>query len=252
MSIPIIQIAVNEVDFIIKYIEDNIAQYKLSELTNKNMGDIPSIVGAHPLALEYGNMLSADEEGNYTSILPAIGVELADDGDNSPQYLGSAYRVEEVTQDFIDSIKTVEMRDRFSEGIIISDSNLNLIQSAKTIKGDNKLYIKSKTYLSNQSVVVSLWSDNWKVTRILYIVMKGILNELKHSISKEGAKNVVLSSQTAIYNYEFHKTLFGSEFNLRFVNTQKDSEIDDSIIEVSKVDESIVGENNVDFIGKGE
>lgn len=243
VTIPIIQQNVDEVEFIINYISQNIAQYDLKELTNGNMGDIPNIIGAHPLAMEYGNLLSADEEGNYTSILPAIGVELIDDNDNSTQYLGSGYKVYEIDQNWIDEINSINLKNRFKEGIVLSDSNLTLIQNAKTAKGSEKLWTKSSKYQMNQNVNVSCWSDNWQVTRILYVVVRSLLHEIKHELSKNGVKNASLSGQGAIYNYEFNQTLFGSEFNLKFINSHRDSKIDSSILTTAKVDESILGED---------
>lgn len=255
IEVFMVQVAVNEIDYITEYIKSNIVKYKLSELTNNNMGDLPNVVGAHPLALEYGEMISSEDPKNYTSILPAIGIELTDENDYAPQYMGTGYKVEEVSQSFIDTAKSVSMKNRFSKGMLLSGTNLDLIQTAKTLKGSEKLYAKTNTYLNEQSLVVSVWSDNWKLTRILFVAMRSIMNKLRRELSKEGAKNVSLHSQAALYNYEFNKTLFGGEFNLRFVNSHKDSTIDNSIGTIKRVDESIYGEEGKSkptFKGKGE
>lgn len=253
--IPIIQQSVDEVDFFIKYLTENIANYDLHELTNENMGDIPNIIGAHPLAIEYGNALNADEEGNYTSILPAIGVELIDDVDNSIQYLGSGHKMYEITQDLIDKIEGVDLEDRFNDGIVLSDSNLSKIQTEKDNKGGDKLWGKSLTYLMNQNVNISCWSDNWQITRILYVVIRSLLHSVKHELSKNGTMEGTLSGQGAIYNYDFNQTLYGCEFSLRFINNHRDTYVDSSVGTIKKIDESRFGEEDKSkptFKGIGE
>ena len=241
---PVIQQSIDEVDFFINYIKQNIRKYGLHELTNGNMGDIPNIIGAHPLAMEYGNFIGQDKDGNYTSILPAVGVELIDDNDHNQQYMGSGYKTYEITQDWIDAVTAVALKDRFEDGIVLTDTNLAQIQTDKTAKASEKLWAKSSTYLMNQNVNISCWSDNWQVTRILYIVLRSLLNKLKHVLSENGAKNAILSGQGAIYNYEFNQTLFGAEFNLRFINFHRDVDVDPSLTTTKSVEESRFGETD--------
>jgi len=220
------QFIIDEVKYFIDFITANIAEYKLSELTNGNAGDIPSIQGAHPLAIEYGNALAADEEGNYTSILPAIGVELLDDDLFERQLLGAGYKNEEVTQDFIDEVSAIQLKDRFNNGTIMSNTVLNNIQDAKTAKGSEKLWASSDRYLERISINISIWSEHIEVTRILYMILRSILKRAKRDLSSKGIKNLMIKGQNALYNYEFGTTLFGSEFNLSFINLHKNVEID--------------------------
>lgn len=253
--ISIIQQSVDEVDFFIKYISQNIAKYDLHELTNGNMGDIPNIIGSHPLAVEYGNALNADDNGNYSSILPAIGIELIDDNDNGQQLMGSGNKVFEITQDYIDQAGAISLKDRFDSGIVLSDSNLSKLQTAKTNKGSSELWGTASKYLMNQNVNISCWSDNWQITRVLYVVLRSILHSIKHALSENGAKNASLSGQGAIYNYEFNQTLYGSEFNLRFINWHQDTNVDPSIGTTLQVESSRFGEEGKSkptFKGIGE
>ena len=239
--IPIVNQSVNEIEYTIDYLIKNISFYRISELTNSNAPDLPNIFPCHPLALEYGNMLNADEKGNYTSILPAIGVELTDDPDSGQQFLGSGYKIKEVTSDYLKEIQNIPLKDRFTKGLTLSDDNLSALQKMKDLKGDNKLYGKSQNYLMNPTINISIWSDNFKITRIVYIVLRSLLQKLKHQLSTEGAKNPTLSGQGAIYNYEFNQTLFGAEFTLRFVNAHEDVDVDSSTLTVNSVNESLEG-----------
>lgn len=239
-TIPLAIANIEEVNYFISYLVAHIEEYGLKELTNGYMGNIPSINNAHPLAMEYGNMLNSDDQGNYTSILPAIGVELINDNESSQQFLGGGEKWEEITQAKIDSWTAIEMKNRFLNGIILSAANLASITAMKVAKGTEKLWGKRSTYLHNVQVAVSVWSDHFEITRILYTVVRDLLNRIKKDISKLGVKNLKIEGQGSIYNFEFHQTLFGAEFTLSFVNAVNQIEIDDSIGVIKSVEESYI------------
>lgn len=228
----------DEVQYFLDFLKNNIEKYKLSELTNKNCGDVPSINGVHPLALEYGNMLLSGDTENYTSILPAIGVELLDDNE-SRQLLGNYFNVEELTQSYIDGIDLIPLKDRFEKGYLMSNTVMQSVKDMKTAKGTDKLYSKTNLYIQEQSVAVSIWSQHFDITRILYMVVRSLLKRAKLDLSSNGIKNVIVNGQGAIYNYEFGQTLFGAEFQVLFYNAHKNFEVDDSIIEIKNIDEKI-------------
>jgi len=238
------QFLIDEVNYFIDFISDNIAEYKLSELTNGYCGDIPSIQDTHPLAMEYGNALLADDDGNYTSILPAIGVELIDDSRNPQQLMGAGRKPVIITQTFLDEITAISIQNRFKNGIIMSDSVLADIQAALTAKAGEKLYAIEYKYFRFQNVNISIWSDNIEVTRMLYSIVRSILGRSKLDLSAKGVKNLDLKGQNALYNYELGKTLFGAEFSLNFMNTYKNIQVDDSITELKQINHFIAGEAN--------
>jgi len=224
-----IQVAVNQKKHAIDFLEQTIKEYHMNELTNGHMGDTPSVNGVHPLALEYGAIISADDPTNYTSILPAVGVELINDSPMPGALLGRGFKVEEVTQDFIDEVTAINMKDRYDNGMIMSDKTLTAIQAMKTAKGSEKLYARRKRYLQDQTMVISMWSDHIEITDMLYLVIHGALKRLMDDFSQNGAKNVTVRGEQALYNYEFGRTLFGSEFNITLVNSIQNVAVDDSL-----------------------
>jgi hypothetical protein len=240
-KIPIISYNVEEINYFINFFVSHISEYGLSELTNGYCGDIPSIQSVHPLALEYANMLNADSNGNFTSILPAIGVELLNDNESGQQFLGSGYKFEEITEDQIDSMEDVSLKNRFSNGFLISDTNITTLKSMKVTKGSEKLWKKKMTYLQDINLAISIWSDNYQITRMLYIITRDMLKRIKHEISVLGVKNLKISGQGNLYNFEFNTTLFGGEFNVNFINQHYQEEVDDSLSSINHVNESILG-----------
>jgi hypothetical protein len=254
-KVPIISFTIDEINYFIQYFVNHISEYKLSELTNNYMGDIPSIQNVHPLAIEYGNMMNADNEGNYTSILPAIGVELINDNESGQQLLGSGKKQQEITTDYLNTLEAIQIKDRFSSGTVLANTNLEALKIMKTAKGTEKLWSSKSTYFQNIQLAVSIWSDNFDVTRRLYIVVRDLLKRIKHDISVIGVKNVSIQGQGAIYNFEFNTTLFGAEFTITFTNFHYQQEVDDSLTTIKSVDESIISPNIASkptFKGVGE
>jgi hypothetical protein len=256
-TIPIIEYSVDERSYFLSFIKEHISEYKLSELTGNYMGDVPSIQNAHPLAVEYGNMLSASAEGaeNYTSILPAIGVELTENGEGGQQYLGAGKRSYEITQDYIDEKTAIELKDRFKNGLILSSTNLTNLQAMKTAKGSDELWSTKKSYLQDVNLAISIWSDHPDITNILFNVLGDILKRAKHDISSNGVKNMKIQGIGSIYNFEFHKTLYGAEYTINLINSYDQITVDDSIGTISQVDESVVSSETQSkpiFVGKGE
>lgn len=233
------QFGLDEVNYFLDFIKTHIGEYHINELTNGYCGDIPSINGAHPLAMEYGNMLSAAVAGseNYTSVLPAIGVEFIDDNENEPQVLGAGRQIIEVTQDFINAVEAIPLEKRIGNGVLMSKTVLDNIKAAKTTKGDEALYGRMDRYIQAQSLNISVWSDHIDVTRIVYLVVRSLLKRAKRDLSRN-AKNLRVSGSGAIYNYEFGKTLFGAEFNVTLLQMMQNVEVDGSTLQtIKKIEE---------------
>jgi len=255
-KIPVMISAADEVQYFIDYISNNIADYKLNSITGGNMGDIPSIQTSHPLSIEYGNLLSAGPDGNYSSILPAVGVELIDDGEFPTQFLGSGKVSIEITQAMIDEWKALTPSEMIRSEFTISQETITAIQDLLDAKEEDgeKLYALKEEYLQSQTVNISIWSYHYDLTRMLYRVLRSILKRAKHDGSLHGLKNMSIKAQPSLYNYEFGMTMFGAEFTAEFVNTHCDLIIDDSIGTLKSVEESILSpdvKSKPIFVAKG-
>jgi len=247
--------SVDEIRYFADFIEDNIADYELNELSNGHMGDVPNIILSHPLAAEYGALLDATDGDNYTSVLPAIGVELLDDNESEKQLLGQGYKSEEITQAFITQIAAIDMKDRYKQGILMSDTVKDAIQAAKTAKAGEALWAVTTQYIQNQSVNISMWSNQPELTRLLYLTMKSLLKRAKLDLAQNhSVKNLSISGQTALYNYEFGGTRYGAEFVCTFVNSHKDIIIDSSLLTLTEVEHYLrkTGKVGPTFVKLGE
>ena len=175
-NIYIAQYSIDEIQFFLDFISSNISDYKLDELTNGHCGDVPTINKAHPLAIEYGASKSSDED-NFTSTLPAIGIEGINDVPAAQQVLGKGRETIEITQAMHDDWAAIAMKNRYKTGLILSDTNLTVIQAAITsaATAGDKLYGEIDQYFQQQSVNISMWSNHIDTTRILYLTIRAIL-----------------------------------------------------------------------------
>lgn len=230
------QLSVDEVQYFLDFIGNNIEDYKLSEITNDLCPDIPSINGAHPLAMEYGSLISSSDPENYTSFLPAIGVELIDGGEADRKTLGRGYKVEEVTRTWIDGIKNITPKERFKSGIFAANTTINDIDTMKEDKGEEALYSRSNKYMQHNFVNISCWSFNIDLTRAVFLVVRSLLHRAKLDLSGQGGKNLSVKEQGALYDFTFGETAFGAEFQLTFINVHKNIEVDDSLETLKSVE----------------
>ena len=222
--------AISETEYTMKYIKDNIAAYKLNEITNGRCPDAPGIHEAYPLTLEYGASLDSDGD-NYTTLLPAIGVELIPDNEGTPQTLGRKQSVFEINQAFIDELTAIPIRDRILTGNPVADSTLQEIQDAldAAIAADDKLYANKTVDLHNQSLTVSIWTDDITVKNLLYKTVRAILKRMRFVVSALGVKNMAVNGTDGFYNFDFDKTLYGAEFNVTWIQNVTNITIDPNV-----------------------
>lgn len=237
--IPFMEYSLDEVDFTINFIEQNIGAYDLPGLSNNFIPEIPSVQGVHPLSIETG-----DSDGeDFQSKFPAIGVELVDDKHSQIQTIGRRYNVIEITQAFLDARTAVNIKNRKLEGVFVSDDVLAQIQTELTAKdgADLKLYAERNMHFIEQTLNISVWSTDVTFTRIVYLTLKSLLQRLQRVFSEQGVKNLKIAGQTGLYNYDFNTTLFGGEFMLDFMQQQTDYVVDTDILEFKKIDTQVEG-----------
>lgn len=242
MIIPIVRNAVDEVDFIIDFFKANFAGYDPRGLTNNNGPTTPSISDVHPLANEYGGAVSG-EPTDFSSYLPAIGVELLEDREDEKQFLGIANKRDvEVDQTFIDAVRAVPIEQRLREGNLISDGQLDKLETELVASGNPSLFGQQDKHIDAITVLVSIWSDNLSIARVYYKIVKSLIKRLKREFSSRGAKNMHSNAQNSMYNYDFDSTLYGAEITVTFVQAFVNIQIDTSVgpIDGSKVEEEAI------------
>jgi len=247
-KIYIMKSAIDEVEYTMNYLDTNLDEYDLNELTNGRCPEKPGIHEVHPLSMMFGEMVNG--EGDYTSLLPSIGVELVPDSEFGTQKLGRGEAVFTISQDLIDELVAIPLRDRIRTGWPVSDTKLTAIQDALTDAVDNrdgKLYAKKIVDIHDQTLTVSIWADDISVKRLLYKTVRVILKRMRQQVSALGVKNMKVNGTDGFFNYEFDQTLFGAEFSVNWLQDVVSIEIDPNVRTLGDVElfNKIVPENQV-------
>lgn len=242
--------SIDETQYVIDYLTQEIPKYKFGELTNNRYGDIPNIYDSHPIALEYGNLMDSltGEGESFTSILPAIGVEMIPDNLFSKQPLGRMKPSGvEVDQEFIDELKALPMKERINTGWKIPDSTIDELQNAlddKTkLNPPLKLLGTRALDIHTQSVTVSIWSPTSQTKKLIYNIVRSVLKRMRFELAKQSVKDVKMETNFSMYNYDFDRTLFGSEIKVSWLHAIQDIEVNTDLLTIKDVEDYLVGPN---------
>jgi hypothetical protein len=242
--ILIAQQIINEVEYFIEGIKTEIVNYDLQGLSNNNLPSSVSVNDTHPLAMLYGAMVNSTTN-DYTSMLPAIGVEHVDRKENNRKLLGDGKKLFEVTQEYIDSLKELTLKERLAQAIIVSDNTIDKIQEAYNNKhpeeeGATQLKLKARQYtvINRDFLMISVWTLSPEVTRIIRRITESIIRKLEKQLTAIGVKDMNLSIKPNLYSYDFDQTLFGAEMSIDFLQASVETEIDETIQHVTTVNET--------------
>lgn len=230
--------AIDETEFIMDYLATKLPDYKLNELTNGHIPTNVAIHEAHPLSIEFGNIL-ASGEGDYTSLLPAIGVELIPDTESQQQVLGrGSLHGFKVTQAWIDALTAIPIRDRIKTGTPITDSQLTQIQTDldAAIADDQDLWGKKIRDLHQQQITVSIWASDITAKKLLYKAVRACLKRMRFVVSALGVKAMTVSGTDGFYNYDFSDTLFGAELSIGWIQPVIEITIDSTVKTIEDIE----------------
>lgn len=223
---------IDETEFFLQLLREYFGKLDMDSLANNLISKIPQIKIGNPLADIFGDLIASNGEADFTSSLPAIGVECQDDMPHK-DFLGRGEGVEIITQDFIDYCKTIALRDRVKYGEFISDEQIEALQTALDLYTAAGLDYKAVYWdaLLSQQIQISVWADNPRITEILYKAVRLILNRAKILLSKNKVLNFNWKAQRGVYNYDTGRNLYGAEFNINFINFTRTIEAPVSLIE---------------------
>lgn len=210
---------IDETEFFFKLLTEYFSNLDTDEFTNNLIAKVPQIKIGNPLADIFGDLIANGGEVDFTSSLPAIGIECQDDAPYK-EYLGRNESVIVITQDFIDYLKNFKLGERIKYGEIISDNQLEKLQNTFNDYQSKSIPYKAICWdsLLSQKIQISVWADNPRITEIVYKMVRLILNRAKTLLSKQKILNFNWTAQRGVYNYDTGRNLYGSEFDITFIN----------------------------------
>ena len=201
------------VDWYMNYLKTTLADYDLFKISNGRISDNPNVLDVHPIAMETGALVSSENPKNYKSVLPAIGVEMQQDPETYMR-LGEGQHPSVITQDDIDYIRAMTMKQRYTEGKLVSDEGLSELQTAIDKLAGDPLWAEKLEIIHQPTIMVALWSDDPQVTRILYRFVRAALHRSRTDLRKRGITTTI-NGNVALYNFDFGRMLVGAEFTIQ-------------------------------------
>lgn len=229
----------NVVDFLIDFFKEKIELYRIEEITDGAMGNIPNIMPIHPLFQESVQYTSSGNN-TYDSVLPAISIEYANEEDSIPK-LGYTEQLMIFNQESLDAIKMSDIikagarkRERLRRGYIISETQIaeieQMMDTAAAKEPVEKLYTRRYQYAGHENITISVWADSSEKRDMLNTISKALLLKGRKEISKEfRLKDLRISTNNGLVNMEFGRTLFGAEIRIRYMNNIQDFTISSDI-----------------------
>ena len=243
--IAYIKSSANVKDFLIYFYEKYIGLYQLNEITNGHIQETPSITGVHPLIMEGANM-DATGNNDFESILPAISVEELSKPETLKR-LGYIEDIEIVDDTYLDILKLTEdnisdpgkrQDERLRQGLFVNDSIIDQIEALKDSIDPIPLYARNFKWLHWKDVLISIWSDMLETRDILLPVIEMLTWMAKKTIEKNFTlRDLTVTSQSGLYNTDFGRILYGAEISIKFLSSQTNVIIDETITDIKNVEE---------------
>lgn len=221
--------------YFVDMIKKALPDYDIVGLSNGNIQEVPGVDLGNAIAFLFSSEMNGEETG--TSILPHIGVEFLDESElSSGGLLGHSDQIFKIEKSLLNEMKAINKGDRFAIGLQISDDQ---IDEMIDIIGDEApfvdLYSNKNQMLADISLSVSIWTTSKQHTRLISEIVRSIIQSGVKDLSKRGVKNINVSRSGSLYNYDFDRTIYGSEIKIKYLNTVTDYFVDETIKTINKI-----------------
>ena len=221
--------AIQSIEFFIRAIETGLAARDLSGLTKvsaeRSAIEKINVSKEHPIVVEMASTLqNRNGEPLRTSIIPAIAItpgNLSEDGVT----LGKSYQPMIVDDNWIAEMKEIlgmDMKTIWKEKGLISHAQAEAIIGAYRRKGPGGILRCQKNQWNwNEEINVSCWSDKADIDNFMSVLVDSILMRIVTGFAGDESpiKNMKYKPSRGLTNFNFGRVLYGTEFNLTFLNT---------------------------------
>ena len=216
---------IQSVEFFLTNLTSELAYRDIQGLSN---GTIDLIVPTkqHPLATLMASQLSESRDSNplETGLLPAISVT---PGNMSIEgfTMGQSFKSEVVDDDFIDVLKAflAKTNKQIQEDVLITPSQIEEIISTYNRYAAGKVRVQSNEWHKKEEINLSVWSDSPDIDILLGHLVDSMLATIQVGFAGDNSpiRNFSYSINKGLTNFNFGRVLFGSEFNLTFLNSYR-------------------------------
>jgi hypothetical protein len=237
--------AVQSIEFFITAIENYLSLRDLPGLTNNKVEKI-IVSKQHPLVtLRSVTLQARDVESEMSGLLPAISITPSSMTEEAFT-LGESMTFETVDDSFIENLNYYESKTNkeIQKDVLLTQKQIEDIKYEYKRAGEGEIRAKVNQWSRNESLSLSVWSDSADITNLTTRLIDSCLADI--AVGFMGDQSQVRSftsrADKGLANFNFGRTIFGSEYSLTFLNTFNNYTIffDEKIDEVE-----VIGEYNI-------
>lgn len=214
---------IQSIEYFITQIETELNYRDISGLTSERH-EIINVTKQHPLVEFMNAVLNEESRLDYlrSSLLPAISV-IPGNMTEGGFTLGQIFKNEVVDSTFINNLKGYQDKTnkQIQNDLLITQNQIETIISEYNRTPTNGMRVERHEWNRNEEILVSVWSDSPDIDFLLGNLLESIFVEIQ--IGKSGNNSKMRSLQIkptrGLTNFNFGRTLFGTEFNLTFLNS---------------------------------
>lgn len=216
---------IHSVEYFIDQIETELGYRDLPGLFNNKVQKI-NVTKEHPLAAFMAASLNDVRNTDHlrSSIIPAISVtpgNMSDEGFT----LGQSFRPETVDSDFIDRLKYFlnKTNREIQQELLITKNQIETIIGEYNRASENGIRVQINEWHKNEEINVSVWSDTPDIDVALGNIMDSVMATIQVGFSGDESTMRYFRHRVVkgLTNFNFGRVLFGTEYNLTFLNTYK-------------------------------
>lgn len=218
---------INTPNFLIKYIQNELALRDIPGLTNNIIGGV-RVTGTHPLVKLTGAMLSTGGGNpNFSGILPAVAVIETNEVEEVGTFNYGERSPFVIDQQWVTEFKVShsDVKKRMEDGLL-TDKQLLLIENA--VSTNPVIALKKQIWL-NESNIISVWCETLSDRQIIGDLVKSIVFDMRSAMRDKGIRDISVKIDNGLVNMNFGRTIHGMEISIDFTNTLENIIVTDEI-----------------------
>jgi hypothetical protein len=215
---------INSIEFFISKIEEEILYRDLPGLTDNKI-EIINVTKEHPLVSLMASELNPQSRTSNlyrSNILPSISVTPGNITDKGFS-LGNSPKTEVVNDEFIEILKSFldKTDEEIQQDVLLTKNQIELIISQYKRSAPGTLRVQTTEWRKSEEINISVWSESTDVDVLLGNLTDSILASIQIGFLGDNSRvrDFKYNIAKGLTNFNYGRVLFGSEYNLTFLNS---------------------------------
>lgn len=214
---------INSIEYFIERIETELGYRDLPGLSNNTI-EIITVTKEHPLVALLSTAINDTRNSDLfrSGLLPAISVTPTSSSDEGFT-LGQSYQPEVVNAEFISQLNYFldKSPKEIKQEVLMTKSQIELIISEYKRNPEGTIRVQRNQWNKNEEISISVWSENADHDILLGNLMDSIMATIQIGFVGDNSslRKFQYRITKGLTNFNFGRTLFGTEYSLTFLNT---------------------------------